>query len=82
MTLEKRAAEALRKGECHKKPCPSKANALKRIESGKADAMSVDPYSMGEVTLMNHFAIRFHDRTLGAAVRKLTLRGFGRGSND
>lgn len=83
MTIEKQAAMALRKGECDKLSCTTKAGALKRIEDGLADAMSIDPQLiMGEVPLMNHYAVRFHDRTLGEAVRKLTLQGFGLRSKD
>jgi len=78
VTLEERAKAAFAKGECDRESCPSKEAVLSRIEDGRADAMSAGPVlTIGDLTLMTHTAIHFHDRELGEAVRKVTLEGFG-----
>jgi len=78
MGLEERASKAMKNGEVTKVPCGSKSAVLSKIEKGEADAMSVsDPVQVGELSVMSHYAVRFNDRELGEAVRKLVMRGFG-----
>lgn len=78
MTLEERAARALRAGKVTKTACSSKAAVLKKIKDDDADAMSVgEPFKLEDTVLVSHYAIRFNDRKLGQAVRLITMEGFG-----
>ena len=78
MGLEERASKAMKNGEVTKVPCSSKGAVLSKIKDDEADAMSVsDPIQIGEMSVMSHYAVRFNDRELGEAVRKLVMMGFG-----
>lgn len=78
LSLETRAGVAMEKNECDKEHCGSKVEVMRRIEEGQADAMSVsNDLIIGEHTLKSHYAVRFHDRALGEAVRQHTMKGFG-----
>ena len=77
MDLERQAAAAMEANQVERTPCANKQACLDKIADDEADAMAVgDPFVMGEVAIMAHTAIRFHDRDLGAKVRAYTMRGF------
>lgn len=77
MNVEQQAAQALKDNQVDRTPCANKQACLDKIANDEADAMAVgDPFVMGEVAVMSHTAIRFHDRELGKQVRVHTMRGF------
>jgi hypothetical protein len=78
LSLEARAARALKKKQCARELCASKAEVLERIRTGRCDALSVqEGLRLETKVLMSHYAVRFHDRELGEAVRAVSARGFG-----
>ncbi len=82
MTVQEKAARAMRRNEVTKTSCgsgpPGKASVLILIRQGMADAMSVsNVVVMGETTIVDHYAVKFNDRKLGDEVRALTMEGFG-----
>ncbi len=77
----RQAEEAVRKGEVDSIHCASKNAVLDMIEAGNAHALSVRGSGiMSEFgnEILDHYAVTFHNAELGAEVRQLVLRGFGR----
>jgi ABC-type amino acid transport substrate-binding protein len=75
--LETRASQAVEDGTVDKVAVSSKEEVLQMVVDGKADVMSVNRVVLLGMNMLSHYAVRFHDRELGEAVRALFMKGFG-----
>lgn len=74
--LEARANQAVEDGAVDKVAASSKEEVIQMVVDDKADVMSVNRVMLFGMSMLSHYAVRFHDRELGEAVRALFMKGF------